>query len=80
MKKMDNVWIWYLSPKSPTPSLSTALMIYDRTDDFYFSIVYYPFLCSNIPESTAYGVFVMQLIRYPRACLVILPQIVEDGL
>ena len=42
--------------------------IYDKRDDFDFSIVNFPFLCSNIPESPAYGVFISQLIRYSRAC------------
>ena len=42
--------------------------IYDKHDDFDFSIVNFPFLCSNIPESPAYGVFISQLIRYSRAC------------
>ena len=32
-----------------------------------FIIVNVPFLCSNIPQSPAYGVFVSQLIRYARA-------------
>ena len=41
--------------------------IYDKRDDFDFSIVNFPFLCSNIPESPAYGVFISQLIRYSRA-------------
>jgi hypothetical protein len=33
-----------------------------------FAIVNFPFLCSNIPLSPAYGVYVSQLIRYARAC------------
>ena len=35
--------------------------IYDLHDDFDFSIVNFPFLCSNVPESPAYGVFISQL-------------------
>ena len=42
--------------------------LYDKRDDFNFPIVNFPFLCSNIPASPAYGVFVSQLIRYGRAC------------
>ena len=41
--------------------------IYDKRDDFNFPIVNFPFLCSNIPVETAYGVYVSQLIRYSRA-------------
>ena len=40
--------------------------LYDKRDDFNFDIVNFPFLCSNIPQSPAYGVFVSQLIRYAR--------------
>ena len=42
--------------------------LYDKRDDFSFSIVNFPYLCSNIPSSPAYGVSVSQLIRYARAC------------
>ena len=42
--------------------------LYDKRDDFNFPIVNFPFLCSNIPECPAYGVYISQLIRYARAC------------
>jgi hypothetical protein len=42
--------------------------IYDKRDDFDFAIVNIPFLCSNIPLSPAYGLYVSQLIRYAKAC------------
>ena len=42
--------------------------LYDKRDDFSFSIVNFPYLCSNIPSSPAYGVYVSQLIRYAGAC------------
>ena len=42
--------------------------IYDKRDDFDFQIVNYPYLCSNIPSSPAYGVYISQLIRYSRVC------------
>ena len=40
--------------------------IYDKRDDFTFSIVNFPFVDGNIPTSPAYGVFVSQLLRYAR--------------
>ena len=43
--------------------------LYDKRDDFAFSIVNFPFLSSNIPASPAYGVYISQLIRYARACV-----------
>ena len=42
--------------------------LYDKRDDFDFSVVNFPFLSSNIPASPAYGVYISQLIRYARAC------------
>ena len=47
-------------------SLTTQL--YDKRDDFNFSIVNFPFIDNNIPESPAYGVFISQSIRYARVC------------
>jgi hypothetical protein len=40
----------------------------DKRDDFNFPIVNFPFICGSIPEATAYGVYISQLIRYTRAC------------
>jgi len=37
--------------------------INDKSDDFTFPIVSIPCICSNIPESPAYGVYLSQLIR-----------------
>jgi hypothetical protein len=41
--------------------------IYDKRDDFNFKITNFPNMCSNIPASPAYGVYISQLIRYARA-------------
>jgi hypothetical protein len=41
---------------------------YDRRDNFDFTIVNFLFLCSNIPLSSAYGVYISKLIRYARVC------------
>jgi hypothetical protein len=38
--------------------------IYDKRDDFNFKIINFPNMCSNIPASPAYGVYLSQLIRY----------------
>ena len=46
-------------------TLSTKL--YDNRDDFDFRIVNFPYICGNIPESPAYGIYISQLIRYTRA-------------
>jgi hypothetical protein len=42
--------------------------LYDKRDDFSFTIVNFPYICSNIPLSPAYEVYISQLIRYARAC------------
>jgi hypothetical protein len=46
-------------------TLTTSL--YDKRDDFDFAIVNFPFLCSKIPLSPAYGVYISQLLGYVRA-------------
>jgi hypothetical protein len=37
--------------------------IYDKRDDFNFKNINFPNMCSNIPASPAYGVYISQLIR-----------------
>ena len=41
--------------------------IYDKRDDFNFKIINFPNMCSNIPASPAYSVYISQLIRNARA-------------
>jgi len=36
--------------------------LYDKRVDFNFPIVYFPFICSNIPAVPAYGVYISQMI------------------
>ena len=40
--------------------------IYDKSDDYYFEIVNFPFLDGDVPRSTSYGVYISQLIRFAR--------------
>ena len=42
--------------------------LYDKRLNFNFPIVNFPFICSNIPASPAYGVYISQLVRYSRTC------------
>ena len=42
--------------------------IYDKRDDFDFDIVNFPFLDGDVHCSTSYGVYISQLIRFPRVC------------
>ena len=42
--------------------------LYDKRDAFGFHIVNFPFMSSNIPSVSAYGVYASQLIRYTRCC------------
>ena len=41
-----------------------SFKIYDKGDDFDFDIVNFPFLDSDGPRSTSYGVYISQLIRF----------------
>jgi hypothetical protein len=44
-------------------------LLYGKRDDLNFSIVNFPYLCSNYPISPPYDVYISHLIRYTRACL-----------
>ena len=42
--------------------------IYDKSDDFDFDIVIFPFLEGDVPRRPSYGVYISQLIRFARVC------------
>ena len=42
--------------------------IYDKRDAFDFPIVNFPNLSGNIPNKSAYGTFICELVRYARGC------------
>jgi hypothetical protein len=44
------------------------LKIFDKSHDFIFPIVNFPFIYSNIPAAPTYGVYISQLVRYYRDC------------
>ena len=44
----------------------SRIKIYDKRDDFDFDIANFPFLDSEVPRSTSYGVYISQLIRFAR--------------
>lgn len=58
-------------------NLSTKL--YDKRDDLNFSIVNFPYLCSNKPWSPAYAVFVSYLIIYARMTCSTYKQFLQRG-
>ena len=42
--------------------------LYDKRDDFPFTIVNFPDLSGNIQQNGSYGVYIAQVLRYARAC------------
>ena len=40
---------------------------YDKSDNFHFEIVNFPFLDGDVPRSTSDGVYIPQLIRFDSA-------------
>ena len=42
--------------------------VYEKSDNFNFNIVYYPFMCSNIPARPTYRVYISQLIKINIIC------------
>ena len=39
----------------------------EKRDDFDFDIVNFPFLDGDVPRSTSYGVYILQLLPFARA-------------
>jgi hypothetical protein len=44
--------------------------LYNKRDDFNFSIVNCPFICSNIPAAPAYGIYISQFMVPIRISLI----------
>ena len=40
--------------------------LYDKRDDFNFSMMNFPFISNNIPAASVYEVYISQLIQYSR--------------
>ena len=43
---------------------SVSSKIHDKSNDFDFDIVNFPFLDGDIPRSTSYWVYISQLVRF----------------
>jgi hypothetical protein len=59
-------FLTYTSKLTGADRLGTKLS--DKRDDFNFPIIYFSFMCINIPAAPAYGVYIAQLKRCSRAC------------
>ena len=42
--------------------------VYDKRDDFGFTIVNFPWLSGDVPRLPSYGVYISQLVRFARYC------------
>ena len=42
--------------------------MYNKTDDFYFEVINFPFPENNIHSNITYSAFYSQLLRYARNC------------
>ena len=51
--------------------------VYDKRDGFNFEIVHFPFLDEDVPRSPSYGVYISQLIRFVRICLMLMNSTTE---
>ena len=60
------VEVAFLDLRLKCNNFQVSFSIYDKRDDFNFSIVNFPFIDSCIPKKSALGVFFSQLIRYAR--------------
>ena len=64
----DNKHINYLDIKISIEDSSLKTEVYNKVDDFDFSVVMYTFPNSNIPINIGYNVFYSQLLRYFYIC------------
>jgi len=60
--------VTYLDLQLEIKNKSINYRLYDKRDNFGFSIVNFPDLSGNIPTNQSYGVFISQLVRYSRCC------------
>ena len=58
----------YLDLNINVVNMELVTSIYDKRDDFPFKIVNFPDVFGNIPENGSYGVFIVQALRYAKAC------------
>jgi hypothetical protein len=65
--KTSSIYLPVCEIKEFNNSGQLSTKIYDKQDDFNFKIINFPNMCSNIPASPAYGVYISQLIRYARS-------------
>ena len=42
--------------------------MYDKRYVITFEIINFPFLDEDVPRTPSYGVYILQLIRFPREC------------
>ena len=63
---LDSRKLLYTITNDKEGRLKTKL--YDIRDDFNFPIVNFSFICSNIPATPAYGVYISQLTLYSTDC------------
>jgi hypothetical protein len=76
------IFVWYIPMNSKyllhldilhnihsNGKLTTTVIYLFDTCDFNFAIVNFPFLCSNIPLSPTYDVYISKVIRFARTCI-----------
>ena len=61
----------FLDLHLPISNDIVSTKIYDKRENFDFETVIFPFLDGDVPRSTSYGVYISQLIRFPRASIYI---------
>ena len=64
----DNQNVTYLDLQLQIENRSITYSLYDKRDNFGFTIVNFPDLSGNIPTNQSYSIFISQLVRYARCC------------
>ena len=51
---------------------SIHISVYDKRDDFWFSIVNFPWLSGDVPRLPSYGIYISQLVPFTKCCTSVL--------
>ena len=64
----DNKHIQYLDIDITVTGTNYQTKVFNKTEDFNFTVVNFPFVQSNIPKRVPYNVFYNELYRYHNIC------------
>ena len=68
MQVVCQTYLSFLDLKIKVIGSDIHTSVYDKRDDFGFSIVNFPWLTGDVPRLSSYGIYISQLVRFARCC------------